>query len=110
MNIDQIVTPTLLLVSSCCGKGYREAQKLIIILQNNGLRYKLVNAKQINTQKIFDRMGVVPEKREPYLYIDDILFRASEINNINFINKLVEDLKKLKEVRSKKCEELSRSK
>jgi hypothetical protein len=86
---------SVLLISSCCGKGFGQATMLIKALNEAGVVYNLNTSKHKHCTAIFERFGIDPKTvgKTPYIYIDDLFFRAEEINNKEFLNKVVSDLK-----------------
>ena len=97
---------SIVLISSCCGRGFQQATKLIKELNANGLIYELVVQPHKRCIQILDKYGYKVEKKVPFIYCDDLCFKAECINDNEFLTKVISDLKKVKKVKKVKNNEL----
>ena len=89
----------IILITRCCGKGLQQAITLIKRLSIEGLSYDLHSANPKNCEDIIEKCGSTMEiaKKNPHVWIEDILFPAESLNDPKFIDNLIISLKKIKE-------------
>ena len=88
---------TVLLIHTCCGKGAIQAMNLVHALNAEGLTFELATGNHRSCKGILEQFGIDPAsvRKNPQVYVDDIMFPAVSLNDKKFMEKMVDDLKKV---------------
>jgi hypothetical protein len=99
---------SVMLITKCCGKGFYQAQELVRQLTSAGLVYNLHSTKPSKCPDILAQFDIDVKTKIPYIYVNDLMFKAEKINDKEYLKNLVDVLKKVDEGESMKDEEYSK--
>lgn len=101
-----VAKQSVLLIHSCCSKGWGQAVHLVSALNNNKLVYNLNVANTKQASKILEKYGISADtvKKQPQIYItDELMFPAEKVNDPDFVSNLIKSLKTIKETEDAKA-------